>query len=116
MQKKHRLRDSASFQTIRREGRVVLHPFLVLAVLPNGLPWSRFGFSVGRRIGKAAERNRIKRWMREAVRLRIRRGEIEAGWDVVLVARNPMREASYHLVDDAIKSALRRAGLVNEAP
>jgi ribonuclease P protein component len=88
---------------------------LVLSVLPNDLEYSRFGFAVGQRIGKAALRNRVKRRMREAVRARLQKHEIAAGWDAVLMARRPIGDASFHQVDEAIGLVLRRAGLVSEA-
>jgi ribonuclease P protein component len=116
MHKKYRLRANADFQRLRSEGRTLLHPLLVLSALPNGLEHARFGFVVGRRIGKAAVRNRIKRRMREAVRIRIREGQLATGWDVVLIARHPIRGASYHQVDEAIGLLLRRADLVSEVP
>lgn len=115
MRRKHRLRANADFQRIRHEGRTQVHPFLVMATLPNGLEHSRFGFAVGRRIGKAVARNRIKRRMRESVRVRMKRDEIAAGWDVLFIARHPVRGASFHQVDEAIGLVLRRAGLVGEA-
>jgi hypothetical protein len=37
------------------------------------------------------------------------------GWDVVFIARYPIRDASYHQVDEAIGLMLRRAGLLDEA-
>jgi ribonuclease P protein component len=114
MRKKYRLRANADFQRLRREGRTLLHSLLVISVLPNHLEHSRFGFAVGRQIGKAVERNRIKRRMREAVRLRLQKGEIAEGWDVVFIARRPIRGASYHQVDEAIGLLLRRAGLLSE--
>ena len=114
MQSKYRLRANADFQRLRREGKSLLHPLVVMAFLPNDLGQSRFGFAVGRRIGNAAKRNRIKRQMREAVRLRLREGAIAAGWDVVLIARRPIRDASFHQVDQAIGLLLRRAGLMAE--
>lgn len=113
--RKYRLRANADFQRLRREGQTQVHPLLVLSVLPNDLEHSRFGFAVGRRIGKAVTRNRIKRWMRELVRVRLQKHEIAAGWDVVFIARRSIREASFHQVDEAIGLVLRRAGLLIEA-
>jgi len=86
----------------------------VLSALPNGLEYSRFGFAIGRRIGKAVVRNRIKRRMRESIRTRLKRREIAAGWDVVFIARRPIRDASFHQVDEAIGLVLRRACLLSE--
>ena len=114
MRRKYRLRANADFQRVRREGDTRVHPLLVISTLRNRLDHSRFGFVVGRRIGNAVERNRIKRRMREAVRARVQRNEIAAGWDVVLIARHSLRDASFHQVDEAIGLLLRRAGLVSE--
>ncbi len=113
MRKKYRLRANSDFVRIRREGSTWLHPLLVMSVLPSEREHSRFGFAVGRRTGKAVKRNQIKRRMREAVRLRMQRDEIAAGWDIVFIARRPIRDASYHQVDDAIGLLLRRAKLVS---
>jgi ribonuclease P protein component len=115
MRKNNRLRNNADFERVRREGATRLHPIVVIAYRPNGLGNSRFGFTVGRKIGKAVKRNQIKRWMREAVRLRLKRGEISPGWDVVLIARRTIETASFRQVDQAIDLVLRRAGLVSEA-
>ncbi len=115
MRRKNRLRANADFERLRREGRTWAHPLLVLSVQPNGLEYSRFGFAIGRRIGKAVDRNRIKRRMRESVRMRLKRCEIAAGWDVVFIARRPIRDASFHQVDEAIGLVLRRARLLSEA-
>ena len=118
MRRKYSLRANADFQRIRREGRSLVHPLLVIVTLPNGLEHSRFGFAVGRRVGKAVDRNRLKRQMRESVRVRIQKREIAAGWDVVFIARKRMRPisgsaASFHQVDEAIGLLLRRVGLVS---
>ena len=115
MRRKNRLRANADFERLRREGRTWAHPLLVLSVQPNGLEYSRFGFAIGRRIGKAVDRNRIKRRMRESVRMRLKRREIAAGWDAIFIARRPIRDASYHQVDEAIGLVLRRARLLSEA-
>jgi ribonuclease P protein component len=114
MHKKHHLQANADFQRVRREGSTWTHPLLVLSALPNDLERSRFGFVVGRQLGKAVRRNLIKRRMRESVRTRLQKGGIVEGWDLVFVARRPMRDASFQQVDQAIGLLLRRAGLVSE--
>jgi len=114
MRKEYRLRANADFYRVRREGSTWAHPLLVLSALPNRLKHSRFGFVVGRRIGKAVQRNQIKRRMREAVRMRVQRDEITTGWDIVFIARYPIQTSSFQQVDTAIGLLLRRAELLSE--
>ena len=113
MKKRFRLGKNSDFQRVRREGRSWAHPLLVLYALRNDLCYSRFGFSVSKRVGGAVVRNRAKRLMREATRLR--QAMITDGWDVVIIARQPMREANFHQVDRAIGQLLRRARLLKAA-
>ena len=113
MKKRYRLTSNKQFQRVRREGRSWAHPLLVLCALPNDLGHSRFGFSVSHWVGKAVVRNRAKRLMREATRLRQR--DIEEGWDLVFIARNPIREANFRQVDQAVQQLLRQAGLLKAA-
>jgi len=57
-------------------------------VLPNGFAYSRFGLTTPRKFGKAHDRNRVKRRVREI--LRTSRPSIPAGFDFVV---NPRRSA-----------------------
>ena len=58
---------------------------LVLYVAPNQLDLTRLGLSVGRKVGKAVVRNRIKRRLREAFRLC--RSELPVGLDLICIPR-----------------------------
>jgi len=78
-----------------------------MKAVPNGLEQSRFGFSVSKRVGKAVVRNRVRRRLRECVRLT----PYKQGWDVVFIARNPSSEADYHRLDRAVGNLMQRANL-----
>jgi len=58
---------------------------LVVYVRENGLPYARIGLSVGRRLGGAVQRNRLKRLIREAFRLEA--AVLPAGFDLVCIPR-----------------------------
>ena len=111
MKRRFRVRRNARFQEIRARAKAFSNTLLVMAALPNELPYSRFGFSVSARIGGAVERNRIKRQLREIMRLRM--GEIAPGWDVVIIARRPARTVDYWELDAACARLLGRAHLLN---
>jgi len=108
----YRIRENKRFQEIRQQGKSYSSELLVMCVLPNELPYSRFGFSINARIGGAVLRNRLKRRLREVIRLRMEM--IVPGWDVVFIARHPIRCADYHQLDAACARLLRRAHLLRE--
>ena len=110
MQRRFRLRRSAEFELLHRQGQRWQHPLLVLIVRANVREDSRFGFSAGRRVGNAARRNRAKRRLRESVRARM--DEIRPGWDCLLIARRASNDAPFVDVDKAVAELFRRAGLL----
>ncbi len=91
-----------------RQGSGYPGSFVVLRVLRNGLDTSRLGLVVGKKVGGAVQRNRAKRLIREAVRIRA----LEAGWDVVVIARPGIQSAEYHEVERQLQGLLLRAGVV----
>jgi ribonuclease P protein component len=110
--KRYRIQENERFQEIRQQGKSYSSDLLVMCVLSNALPHSRFGFSINARLGGAVVRNRLKRRLREAIRLRM--AMIASGWDVVVIARRPLLCADYHQMDAACARLLRRAHLLRE--
>jgi ribonuclease P protein component len=112
--KQYRLTRSRDFTRVRRLGRSSGSPLLALYLLPRRSPELRVGFSVSKRVGKAARRNRVKRLMREAVRHRL--PTIRRGQDLVFIARPPSAEASYHEIAEAVSYLLRKSGALCRTP
>jgi ribonuclease P protein component len=110
-----RLRRSADFEIVRKRGRSVSGPLLVLAYRPNGLVHNRYGVAVGRRVGKAVRRNRVKRWLREAAR-RLH-PHLRQGYDLILIARGRLADpaVTYHQVAACVQALVERAGLLEAA-
>lgn len=84
-----------------RAGKRRSSSYFTVFLRANDLPHSRFGFSIKKELGGAVVRNRIRRRVREIVR--IRRQEISAGWDIVIhpkskVAKAPFAEIAAELV------------------
>jgi len=84
---------------------------VVMKALPNGLSLSRYGFSVSRRVGKAVIRNRVKRLLREILRLT----PLEPGWDIIFIARPAAASADYANLDKSVVGLLSRARLLETA-
>ena len=113
MKRRDRLRGRERFAQVRRQGKCWTHRLVVLCALPNELPSSRFGVSVSKRVGGAVLRNKVRRQLKEIVRLRL--PLIAPGWDVVLIARPPIAQADFRQLESALERLLQQAGLYGAA-
>jgi ribonuclease P protein component len=109
MKRKFRLRRSTDFKRVRRLGKSYAHPLVVLIKHPNQEGYCRVGIAAGRSIGNAVQRNRAKRRIREIVRHRL--ATIQTGWDLILLARQPIHSASYQELQAAIDQLILKAGI-----
>ena len=105
MGKEYRLRRSREFEAVKATGGVWSDRLLVLRLRPNGMPISRFGFTVGSHVGVAVKRNKTKRRLREVVW----RTAIEDGWDVVVIARQGASLARFRELERSLTGLLRKA-------
>ena len=109
MRRAERLRTRYDFAAVYRRGRPYRSDLLTLRVLRTTRPLSRYGFAVGRAVGNAVVRNRVKRRLREAV------GSLPVtpGWDFVLNVRPGAEQADYQRLRSSVAELMDRAGVVD---
>jgi ribonuclease P protein component len=105
------LTKPVQYAFVYNKGNSWANNLLVMKARSNGLVLSRYGFSVGRRVGKAVVRNRVKRLLREILRVTT----LRPGWDIVFIARSSAAGVNYAELEMAVKDLLSRAGLLVES-
>ena len=106
--KRGRLSRSGDFDRAYRDGRSHANRHVVLYAFPRGDDEDgddvRLGVSVGRKVGGATERNKVKRAMREAFWGLSDR--LPAGYDFVLVGRSGVADLIDREGTDGLTSCL----------
>jgi len=85
---------------------------MVLYARRNRTGVNRVGITVGKKLGKAHIRNRIRRRFREVYRLN--EEKFQPGWDIVVVARSRSVEAPFTKLTASYLSLAKKAGLLRE--
>ncbi len=112
MQKEYKLKKRASFNYIYRKGTVFSNDdFVLYTVKTKGA--LKVGFSVSKKVGGSVQRNRVKRQMRESVRLMI--PEITPGYNIIFVARSTVYGKKSSVIADSMRSLLKKAGLLDHS-
>jgi ribonuclease P protein component len=74
----------------------------------------RIGFTTPRAVGKSVLRNRLKRRVREVVRVRL--AGLTAPWDIVINPRRPLANCPFTDLEREIERLFRRCNLSASLP
>jgi ribonuclease P protein component len=105
-----RLKRRTDFRAVAAGNRATRRGFALQAWRRTGAGVVRVGFTVSRRVGNAVERNRVRRRLREMVRLAAAAPTVKllAGYDYVLVGRRAALELPFGEMMQELDAALGR--------
>jgi len=99
-----RIRRRADFQQAYEHGARVHGRYSTLFILPNKLDVGRLGIAATKKLGGAVQRNRAKRLIREV----FRHNKIASGFDIVVVPKRELLQASLTVLEADYRSILER--------
>jgi len=109
--KEERLRGSKDFKAVFQQCRKLDDARLALYVqFSSGPPARLFGVSIGRAHGKAHDRNKLKRRLREIYR--VEKDRFREGYRIIVIPRRNSVHSSYAELRDSFLSLAKRGGLL----
>lgn len=115
LQSQNRLKTDRDFKTVLKQGRSFYSSSIKLRLLKNGLNYNRFGFIIGTKISKKATvRNRVKRQIREIVRLKTKQGLLKSGFDVVLSLAGGLIGKEYQEIEKELDGLISKTALTGK--
>ena len=103
------LKKNAEFRVVYKRGKSFSNNLLVLYIYRNNKSFNKLGVSVSKKVGKSVVRNRIKRLIKESIRLNC--DNLKVGYNMVFIARNASNDKSYRDIESSVKYLIKKAGL-----
>ena len=103
-QRHEHVRRRSEFQRVYEQGARIHGRYSTLFILPNKLAVGRLGIAATRKLGGAVQRNRAKRLIREV----FRRNKIADGFDVVVIPKRELLDASLIALEADYRTLLER--------
>jgi len=105
-----RLKRPRDFSAVYTRGKPNFGKFVVVSVLPMDGKVSRVGFAVGKKVGNAVARNKVKRRLRAIMQGQA--GRISPGFDVIIGAKQKSVTASFRDLEEDVCRVLKYSGLL----
>lgn len=100
MKKYEIVKNQRDFDYIIHNGKYIKNKFVVIYNKDNNLNFSRFGIAVGKKIGNAVTRNKIKRQLRMIITNN--KKLFKNSYDYIIIVKTSVLDVSYKELEDSI--------------
>lgn len=107
---KNTIKLNREFAYAYKKGTKIVADTLVLYCYANRQSQSKLGLTVSTALGGAVVRNRLKRLMRAA--FGARKDDVKNGYNIILAARNRMKDAKFEKICTDLDYCFKKAGLI----
>ena len=108
MKKEYRVKKSQDFDNIIRKKQSFANRQFVIYYQENKLDHMRLGISVSKKLGKAHERNKLKRYVRQSFKTR---KDFLKNYDIIIIVRPAAKGLSFLEFGSSIDHVLKRSKL-----
>lgn len=116
MKKVYRVKSESDFQSVFKSGKSTANRQFVVYVLPReNQSHFRVGISVGKKLGNAVVRNRVKRKIRQAIHELDKVGAIRDDVDFIVIARAPSVDMTVQEIKQSLLHVFKLAKLLHES-
>ena len=114
MNQRYTLKKNSDFRRLYAKRKTAVNSYMVVYCRRNRCGENRLGYTVSTKLGHAVVRNRVRRRLREIVRLNA--PAMKKGWDLVIVARMRAVDAEYRKLNAAFLKCVGELDLLEETP
>ena len=107
------IKKDSDFRKVYQRGKSLADRNLVIYTMKNKSDKSRIGISISKKVGKAHERNRIRRCIKEAYRLNLD-DKVLGGYDLVFIARINAADKDYRELEKSLKYICKKANIIKK--
>ena len=106
MKKKYIVKEHMDFTNIINKGRYYKSKYFVIYTLSNELEHYRFGISVGKKVGNAVVRNKVKRQMRMIIDNY--KKNYQKGMDYIIIIRSNYIDALFSEIEMSFENTINK--------
>ena len=113
LKKENRLQKNRHFQYVYKKGEKVYSKNLFVVFVVTKMKKPKIGFVVNNKVGDAVTRNKVKRRLREIVRLNI--DKISNKYNYIIFAKSGIADLDYKELEIEVLNCFNKGNLINES-